>query len=268
MSDPGSCLYVGEVIHQRFAPRRHRLRYRMFQMLFYLDELPNLARRLKLFSYNGFNAFSFHDADHGDGAGGSLPAYVDRILDRAGLVVQGGRVALLCMPRLFGYVFNPLSIYYCFHVDKNLMAIIYEVNNTFGQRHTYLIPANEITEGTIKQSFAKVFYVSPFMDMNMRYDFKLTIPSETIATVVNGSDSAGASLIFAAFTGQKRELTDRTLLAILFAYPFLTLGVVVAIHWEALKLFFKGLRLRNPPPPPSTDLTLVDPCTSSQNATV
>jgi DUF1365 family protein len=268
MSDPGSCLYVGEVIHQRFAPRRHRLRYRMFQMLFYLDELPNLARRLKLFSHDKFNAFSFHDADHVDGAGGSLSAYVDRILAGAGLVVGGGRVALLCMPRLFGHVFNPLSIYYCFRANKTLMAVIYEVRNTFGQRHTYLISTNDIVGGVIKQSCAKEFYVSPFMDMNMNYDFKLTTPSGVIATVVNASDSAGQPLIFAAFTGQRRELTDRTLLAVLLAYPFLTLGVVVAIHWEAMKLFFKGVRLRDRPPPPSTDLTVVEPSASSRNAAV
>jgi DUF1365 family protein len=268
MSDPDSCLYLGEVIHQRFAPRRHRLRYRMFQMLFYLDELPSLARRLKLFSYNEFNAFSFHDADHGDGdgAGGSLRAYVDRVLAKAGLVVSGGRVALLCMPRLFGHVFNPISIYYCFDADKNLVAMIYEVNNTFGQRHTYLIPVDKTIDGTVKQSCAKGFYVSPFMSMDMNYDFKLTRPGGTIATVVNGSNSAGEPLIFAAFTGQRREFTDRALLAALFAYPFLTLGVVVAIHWEALKLFFKGIRLRDRPTPPSTNLTVVGPSASPHNA--
>ena len=268
MSDPGSCLYVGEVIHQRFAPRRHRLRYRMFQMLFYLDELPSLARRLKLFSHNEFNAFSFHDADHGDGAGGSLRAYVDRILAKAELVVNGGRVALLCMPRLFGHVFNPISIYYCFGADKNLAAMIYEVNNTFGQRHTYLIPVNKTTDRAVKQSCVKGLYVSPFMDMDMNYDFKLTTPSGTIATVVNGSDFAGEPLIFAAFTGQRREFTDRALLAVLLAYPFLTIGVVLAIHWEALKLFFKGVRLRDRPPPPSTDLTVVGPSASPHNVAV
>ncbi len=268
MSDPGSCLYVGEVIHQRFAPRRHRLRYRMFQMLFYLDELPSLARRLKLFSHNGFNAFGFHDADHGDGANGSLRVYVEKILARAGLVVHGGRIALLCMPRLFGYVFNPLSIYYCFSPNNNIVAMIYEVSNTFGQRHTYLIPTNDIGDGAVEQSCAKNFHVSPFMDMNMNYDFKLNTPGGTIATVVNGSDTAGKPLIFAAFTGQRRELTDQKLLTILFAYPFLTLGVVVAIHWEALKLFFKGVRLRDQPPPPSTDLTVVGSSASSINTAI
>lgn len=268
MNDPGSCLYLGEVIHQRFAPRRHRLRYRMFQMLFYLDDLPSLARRLKLFSHNGFNVFSFHDADHGDGASGPLRAYVDKVLAKAGLVVNGGRVALLCMPRLFGHVFNPISIYYCFGADKNIEAIIYEVNNTFGQRHTYLIPVNNNTDRAVKQSCAKEFYVSPFMDMDMNYDFKLSTPGVRIATAVNGSDFAGKPLIFAAFTGQRREFTDRALLVLLLAYPFLTLGVVVAIHWEALKLFFKGVRLRARPPPPSTDLTVVDQSASPQNAAV
>lgn len=240
----------------------------MFQMLFDLDELPGLATRLKLFSHNRFNIFSFHDADHGLGGAGSLRSYVEGVLATAQLSLAGGRIALLCMPRIFGHVFNPLSVYYCHHANGALTAMIYEVNNTFGQRHTYLIPAAEQASGLIEQSCEKLFYVSPFMDMEMIYDFKLTPPGETIVTVVNGKDSEGTPLLYAAFNGKRRGLSDRTLTGALLAYPFQTLGVVAAIHWEALKLAVKGMRLRARPSAPAAGLTVVGAPTPSRGEAV
>jgi DUF1365 family protein len=256
MTAMASALYAGEVIHQRHSPRKHRLRYRMFQILLDLDELPQLSRRLLLFSHDKLGVFSFYDKDHGDGVTRPLREYVEEQLVGAGLRLDGGHVFLLCMPRIFGFVFNPLSIYYCYRGDGGLVAIIYEVNNTFGQRHAYLIPADK-SGATIRQSCDKVFHVSPFMDMDMTYDFALTSPGPMIATTINARDATGKPVIHAAFTGRRRELTDSGLLTALLTYPLLTLGVVVAIHWEALKLLAKGLRLRDLPPPPSTAVTVV-----------
>jgi hypothetical protein len=258
LSDLASCLYVGEVVHQRFAPTRHRLRYRMFQMLFDLDELPELSRRLRLFSHNRFNILAFFDADHGGGASGTLRTYVEGLLAKAGLCGDGGPIRLLCMPRILGHVFNPLSIYYCHAPSGALVAMIYEVNNTFGEQHSYLISVTSADGGALEQSCEKGFYVSPFMDMEMRYDFKMTAAGETIATAVTGSNPDDAPLIFAAFTGRRRELSDASLLRVLLAYPFMTLGVVAAIHWEALKLFIKGLRIRRRAPVGRAGLTVVD----------
>jgi DUF1365 family protein len=229
----------------------------MFQILFDLDDLPDLSRRLRLFSHNRLNVFSFYDRDHGDADAGCLRAYVDRILGAAGIRLGGGRIALLCMPRLFGHVFNPLSVYYCRDGTGALLAMIYEVNNTFGQRHTYVIPAAPTDDGVTRQTCAKGFYVSPFMDMDMTYEFTMTTPGDTVSTVVNGRGPTGAPLIHAAFAGKRRELTDSVLGQALLSYPFLTLGVVFAIHWEALKLFAKGLRLRRKPEPPSAPVTVV-----------
>ncbi len=245
-----SALYAGAVTHQRFAPTRHRLRYGMFQMLFDLDELPALSKRLRLFSHNGGNLLSFHDRDHGDGRS-SLREWVEQTLDSAGMPIAGGKVLLLCMPRVLGHVFNPISIYFCHRPTGELGATIYEVNNTFGERHSYLIPVADPAGETIHQSCDKAFYVSPFMDMAMRYDFEMTRPGETIATTVHGKDPAGALLIAAAFAGERRELTDATLASALLRYPLLTLKVVAAIHLEAAKLVLKGLRLRRRPPAPS-----------------
>ena len=157
-----SALYGGSLSHHRFAPRPHRLRYAMFQMLLDLDEAPDLGRRLRLFSYNRFNLFSHHDRDHGEGRRGALRSWVEDVLAEAGISIAGGRVMLLCMPRLFGHVFNPLSIYYCFRIDGSLAAMLYEVNNTFGQRHCYLIEATAGDGGEIRQACDKAFYVSPF----------------------------------------------------------------------------------------------------------
>jgi DUF1365 family protein len=252
-----SGLYAGEVVHQRFAPRRHRLKYRLFQILFDLDDLPALSRRLRLFSHNRFNAFSFHDTDHGEGADAPLRDYVDRILLEAGLDLGGGRILLLCLPRVLGWVFNPLSVYYCHDAKGDLVAMIYEVKNTFGEQHSYVIPAGEAGDGPIIQSCQKGFYVSPFMDMDMTYDFRLTRPGETVATTIYGRDGFGSPLIFAAFTGQRQALSDRVLARVLVGFPLLTLGVVAAIHWEAIILALKGLRLRIRPAPPAEPVTLV-----------
>ncbi len=221
----------------------------MFQMLFDLDELPGLSSRLRLFSHNRGNLLSFHDRDHGDGRDG-LREWVEQTLDGAGVPIDGGKVLLLCMPRVLGHVFNPISIYFCHRANGELTAMLYEVNNTFGERHSYLIPVAGPTDEAIQQSCDKAFYVSPFMDMAMRYDFRMTRPGETIATTVHGKDPAGALLITAAFSGQRREITDGTLAAALMRYPLLTLKVVAAIHLEAAKLVLKGLRLRRRPPAP------------------
>jgi DUF1365 family protein len=254
-----TALYVGAVTHQRFAPRRHHLRYAMFQVLFDLDETPALSRRLHLFSHDAFNLVSFHDRDHGDGRP-SLRSWVEETLDRAGTPIDGGKVLLLCMPRILGHVFNPLSIYFCHRRDGVLAAMIYEVNNTFGERHSYLIPVSDPAAGPadapIRQSCAKVFHVSPFMDMAMRYDFQITRPGERLATTVHGKDPSGALLIAAAFSGVRRPVTDASLARVLLTHPFLTLKVVAAIHLEAAKLLLKGLRLRPHPPPPGEPVSV------------
>jgi len=258
MSEGFSAFYGGTLIHQRYRPRRHKLRYALFQLLLDLDEAPRLADRLGLFSYNRFNLFSFHERDHGDGAG-PLRAWVDAALGKAGVDIAGGAVKLLCMPRVLGHVFNPISIYFCHAPGGALAAMIYEVNNTFGQRHSYVIPVAEGAAGDIRQSCAKAFHVSPFMDMAMTYAFILTRPGETLSTTVLGRDPAGALILSARFAARRRPLSDRTLLGALFAYPLLTLKVVAAIHWEAVKLAARGVRLRPAPVAPAEAITVVTP---------
>lgn len=248
MNGPPGAIYLGEVAHQRFRPRSHSLRYSMFQILIDIDAAPRLDRALRLFSHNRWNLFSFHDADHGDGRA-PLRAFIDAKLAAAGIDLAGGEVRLLCMPRVLGHVFNPLSIYFCRHATGPLAAVIYEVNNTFGERHFYVLGAAEVN-GRIVQSCPKAFFVSPFMDMAMTYDFTVLSPGERIAVNVAARDAEGSPVIAARFAGVRSDLSDRTLLRVFVTHPLVTLKVVAAIHFEAIRLVLKGLRPRRRPTAP------------------
>lgn len=253
-----SCIYFGQVVHQRLKPKRHRLSYAVFSLLIDLDELPELGRRLRTFSHNRFNLFSIVDADHGPRDGTSLRAWVERQLQRAGIDLAGGRVQALCYPRLFGYVFNPLTVYFCYRRDGDLCAILYEVHNTFGQAHTYVIPVADGRAATIEQTCDKTFFVSPFITMESRYAFRVVPPAERVAVVINQSDRDGA-LLHAAFVGRRAPLTDTLLVRSLFRYPLMTLKIIGGIHWEALRLWAKGIPLVHRPPPPAVPVTIVSP---------
>lgn len=252
-----SALYLGRVTHRRFAPKAHALDYGIFQLLLDLDEAAPLGGRLRWFSVNRLNLFSHFDRDHGDGRPGPLRAYVEETLARGGVEIDGGPIRLLCMPRILGYVFNPLSIYYCHRPDGRLAAILYEVNNTFGQRHSYLIPADPDAEGRARQACDKGFHVSPFMGMDLAYEFDLPAPAERIITTIHARGPDGALMLAAAFAGRRQEITDRALLTLLFAYPLMTIKVVAAIHWEAAKMVLKGLRLQPRPADPPGPVTIV-----------
>lgn len=250
-----SCLYTGTVMHRRIKPKAHKLRYRVFWTLLDLDELPALHRTLRLFSLERFNLFGFYNADHGDGSNTPLRAQTEKHLANAGIDLEGGAIKLLCMPRILGFVFNPISVYYCYHLDGNLAALIYEVHNTFGQRHSYLIPVNASSGEPLQQRCLKSFYVSPFMDMEISYTFRIQNPASRVALAIQGADQEGP-VIVASLAGSRRELGDRALLSAFFVFPLLTLTVVAGIHWEALKLWIKGMRLRPRPPAPGA-ITIV-----------
>jgi len=251
-----STLYAGSVMHRRVRPRAHRLRYRVFWMLLDLDEIESLPHRLRLFSHNRFNAVSFFDGDHGDGSGRPLRTQIEEHLKSVG-IESGGPIKLLCMPRIFGYGFNPLSVYFCYHNDGTLAAILYEVHNTFRQRHWYLIRADRAAGPVVDQRCNKLFYVSPFMDMDMSYAFRVALPDERITLAIRAADRDGLLLV-AALGGNRRPLTDSSLLRLLAGYPLLTLKVVGAIHWHALRLLLKGMRLRARPNPPDVPVTVVN----------
>jgi uncharacterized protein len=251
----GSALYFGTVTHHRLRPVRHELGYRVFSLLLDLDELPHLARRLKLLSHNRFNLFAFYDRDHGTRRAENLRPYVESQLARAGISLHGGAIRLLSFPRMLGYVFNPLSIYYCHGADGALRAILYEVSNTFHEHHSYLIPVTG-SEPVVQQSCGKEFYVSPFMEMACRYEFRLNAPGETIAVYIRQSDRDGP-ILHASLAGTRAELSDRALARAFFSYPLMTMKVIGGIHWEALRLWRKGMAVLPHPAPPSDPVTVV-----------
>ena len=255
MNEAGA-LYSGMVTHYRSRPREHRLAYRIFSVLLDIDRLEDSARGLRLFSIDRFNLFSFHPRDRGDGSARPLRRQVDEALTRAGVDPAGGRVLLLTMPRLLGLAFNPLSVYYCFAADGALAAMIWEVDNTFGQRHAYLIPVGRDAGAEPSQSCAKGFYVSPFMDMALTYSFRFNRPDELLRLIIDVSDEQGP-LLTARYNARRAPLTDAALLRLFFATPALPARVLGGIHWEALKLWRKGIGLRRRPPPPQDPITLV-----------
>jgi uncharacterized protein len=250
----GSALYAGTVMHRRWKPKRHRLRYGVFALLVDLDELADL--KLKLFSHNRFNLFSLMDRDFAAGDGTALRPWVEAQLARAGLETRDIRISLLCYPRILGYAFNPLSVFFCRRArDSALIAMLYEVHNTFGERHCYLIPA-EPNGASVRQECDKAFYVSPFVGMQARYRFQILPPAERVAIVINETDAEGP-LLDASFVASRVPLSDGKLLSLLARHPLMGLKVIGGIHWEALRLWLKGVTLTKRPSPPPRLVTIV-----------
>jgi len=244
MATAASCLYFGRVMHRRIRPFAHHFVYRVFSLFVDIDELPALARRLRLFSHNRFNLLSFHDRDHGACDGTPLRPWIETLLRRAAIELDGGPVRLLCFPRLLGYAFNPLAIWFCHRPGGELVATVYEVRNTFGERHCYVLPASAGAGGggLVQQACPKRFYVSPFLAVAGHYAFRLFEPAERMSIAIRLSDDDG-DLLTASHIGTRAPLDDRTLLRACLGYPLMTVKVIVAIHWQALRLWRKGARL-------------------------
>lgn len=236
-----SAIYRGEVVHTRHRPKAHRLRYRVFSLLLDIDELPDLAKTMRLFGHNRFSLFSFFDKDHGKLGGSDLKEWVLDHAREAGIETEGLRISILCYPRILGYVFNPLTVYFLTRPDGSTALVLYEVCNTFHERHTYILPVNEPGK-TIRHSAEKELYVSPFMPMECRYDFRIGAPGETVSIRINEEDRDGP-LLYAGFVGKRRELSDRALLKAFFAYPLMTLKIMAGIHVEALRIWMKGVKV-------------------------
>ncbi len=249
---PPSSLYFGEVMHERFQPFSHRFTYKVFSAFLDIDRIDELSSRLRLFSRNRFNLYSFHDKDHGPRDGTALRPHVERLLTDANAGFEPASIRLLCYPRILGHVFNPLSVYYCYDASNVLRALIYEVRNTFGEHHSYVAPvaAGESSGTGVRQARDKLFYVSPFITMDARYNFSLRAPGDKIHVLIRET-ADGADLLLAAFTGRRHGLSDRKLLHAAIKFPLMTLKVVGAINFEALRLWLKGAKLVKRPAAPN-----------------
>ncbi|WP_082560157.1 DUF1365 domain-containing protein [Brevundimonas sp. Root608] len=273
-----SALYVGEVVHQRTRTFDHRLRYRLWMVLADLDELDGLQDRLRLLRRR-FGPITLRTADHGDRSGRPLRLQIEAHLAAAGIDIAGGPIRLLTMPRILGYGFNPISVFFCHTPDGALAALLYEVTNTFHERHSYLVavpspPPRGVEEeaaeplrrpdhaehggggapALIRQSVEKRFFVSPFMDRDLTYDFTVRPPGEAVSVVV-AVRRGDTPILTASFAGLRRPLTDGQLLRAFVTHPFLTWKVTWGIHWEALTMMLKGARYRVRGAPPGQPVT-------------
>ena len=236
-----SCIYIGSVIHKRFKPKKHFFKYNVFSLFLDLDEINELDQKILFFSYNKFNILSFFDKDHGYRDGSSIKDWLINVLQKKNISTINIKIKILCYPRIFGYVFNPLSIFFIYDADSNPIAILYEVKNTFGEQHTYVFKI-DIKNKQILNNCKKKFYVSPFMDLESKYFFKVLIPNERLSVIIDQRDKEG-KLLFASQDGERVKLSSKNLLISYLKHPLMTLKIISAIHYEALKLWIKGIKL-------------------------
>ncbi len=249
-----SALYFGRVMHHRVRPFGHRFTYRVFSLLADLDELERIGKRLPFFSHNRWNLLSLWDRDMGARDGTPPRDWIDRQLSDAGLPT-GGPVRVFCFPRVLGYVFNPIILWFCYDRDEKLMAVVYEVSNTFRQHHAYLLPVEDAPE-VVSHAFDKHFYVSPFIEMGVSYRTKVKAPDKTYSlSILEGNDEG--RLLYAAHSGARAELGWRSFFRAAFGYPLLTFKIIGGIHWEALRLWLKGAAFHRRPARPEQLVTHV-----------
>lgn len=249
-------LYRSKVMHRRNGPKAYRFVYRVDSLLLDIDRLDELHKELRLFSHNRFNLFGFRDADHGPADGTSLRAWAEALLAAGNVELARGRIELLCFPRVLGYVFNPLSLWFCYHRDGSLRAVIYEVRNTFGEKHHYLVSepdGSPVHEKTF-YAVAKQLHVSPFLGMAMEYRFMVESPGEHLRVLID-EYADGEKILVATLSGKRTELTDGALLRSFISMPLMTVKVIAMIHWQALKLWLRGLRFYRKPDPPEHEVS-------------
>jgi DUF1365 family protein len=255
-----SCAYAGIVGHKRLVPKQHAFTYRVFSLLLDVDEIDDVDRSLRLFSHNRWNLLSFQDRDHGRQDGTPVATQLRDVLREANMAPAGARITLLCYPRLLGFVFNPLSVYFCHRADGTLGAVVYEVSNTFRERKSYVIPVAHDDGAVIAQGCAKEMYVSPFTSPNGRYDFHVLRPGDR---VLIGIDFRGADglILKTYFRGEREELSDRSIARLVARHPLMTFKVIAGIHFEALRLWLKGVPLVERHTSPTYSFTVVAPST-------
>lgn len=235
-----SCLYDCEVVHERLSPKRHGFRYRLFFMDIDLDELPVLTRRLRCFSRNAWNLYGFRDHDHLDLGHAEAKANITQHLADKGITVPAdARIRLVTLPRVLGYIFNPVCFYFVSDAEGKPLHAVAEVTNTFHELKPFLI-AKPNEAGVFELIVPKHFYVSPFSTLDTSFHFRLSVPGDKIKLHIDDLEGGERTLV-SWIHGERRELTDARLLWYLVRYPALTLVVIARIHWQAFRLWLKKL---------------------------
>lgn len=238
-----SALYHCRVMHHRLEPRQHRFDYGVFYLWLDLDEVDALSKRLRFFKRNRWALFSFCDHDHIVKDGANAKENVLQVMREAGVDTSRiSKVRLLTFPRVLGYIFNPVCFYYAFDAEEKPVAAVAEVTNTFHEQKPYVLTQFEQPQQRFRLVTAKHFYVSPFLGLELNFDFKLRLPGDHLEIHVDDHDG-DEHVILTALTGMRHELNDASLLTAFFKYPLVTLRVIFLIHWHALRLWMKGLRV-------------------------
>jgi DUF1365 family protein len=232
-----SALYTGTLMHARRSPARHVFRYPVSYWLLDLDELPELERRLRLFSVNRRNVVSLHDRDHFDGTP-LKQAVIDLVGDPT---IE--RVLVLTQPRVLGYVFNPVSFYWCYRRDGSLVCMVAELNNTFGERLPEVLRGPEL-----RYEQRKRLHVSPFFGLDQSYEYAFSQPGSEVWARIHVRDDDGARPLTAVLHGRRLELDNRSLAGLLLRYPLQPLQVTALIHYQALRLWAKRVPFHHKPP--------------------
>ena len=235
-----SYIYNGTVIHKRFKPKEHYFKYKVFSLLINLSELEELDKKINFFSLNKFNLISFYEKDHGARDGSSLADWVNQNLKAKNIITENIEIKLLCYPRILGYVFNPLSIFFIYDKDKRLISILYEVKNTFGEQHTYIFRV-EKDANLIQNNCSKKFHVSPFIEMNCNYFFRLLKPGNKISVIIDQYDDQ-EKILYASQDGVRSDFNTKYLIKSYLKHPIMTFKIILAIHYEAFKLWTKGIK--------------------------
>ena len=235
-----SAIYNGQVIHKRFKPKVHYFRYNVFSLLIDLSELDTIDKEISFFSLNKFNLISFFEKDHGERDGSSLINWVNKNLEKNNIPTQDIKIKILCYPRILGFVFNPLSVFYVYNSQNKLISILYEVKNTFGEQHTYIFKITK-DENLVQNKCAKKFHVSPFIEMDCNYFFRLLKPGDKISVIIDQYDKED-KILFASQDGIRTEFNSKELIKSYLKHPLMTFKIIIAIHYEAFKLWIKGIK--------------------------
>ncbi|MEC5215075.1 DUF1365 family protein [Actimicrobium sp. GrIS 1.19] len=250
-------LCFGTVRHRRLRPTTNAFDYGVYFLRLPLRTLGAGAFGPRLFSRNRFNLLSFHDRDHGDGKQALLP-WIDGLLRAEGITDADGEIWLQAFPRVLGYVFNPVAFWFCHRIDGTLRAVVCEVRNTFGEKHCYLLDTGAAIGNGVELRARKQFHVSPFCKIEGGYRFRfmrsLRGASERTLACIDHDDASGP-LLLTSISGSAAKLSNTAVATAFFTYPLMTIGVVVRIHWQALKLFVKRVPFISKPLPPSEPLS-------------
>ena len=235
-----SCLYECQILHWRRKPKEHKLAHKIFMFYLDLDEIPQICRNIQAVNLDRFNFYTFSKKDHIDLGGPSVKENIGLYLKSKGIDLKGGRIMLLTNLRMLGYNFNPVSFYFCFDDNDQPACVVAEIGNTFGELKPYLISRENFQDNKFSSRQTKHYYISPFMDLDMVLDFKISIPNEKLNIRIDTLDGH-ETILYATMLGQRRELSAANLFWNTVRFPFVTLKIIGLIHCHAALLWLKRL---------------------------